>query len=88
MGIRSLLKNGMTRGARAAYDRGDPVYVHSLHNIRAEALGVWIKAIEGVGWRFEQQQQSVAPWPNKGQIRWTLTFRRVETSTDAVPQPK
>jgi hypothetical protein len=88
MGMKEWARNSMTKGARRAYDRGDPVYIHSLANVQPAAVSNWIKMIESVGWHFEQQQQSVAPWPNKGQIRWTLTFRRAELSTDAVPQPK
>lgn len=80
MGIRDWAQGRMTKGARAAYDRGDPVYMHTLQNVRAPVVSQWVKAIESVGWRLEQQpQQSVAGWPAKGQVRWTMTFRRVDT---------
>jgi hypothetical protein len=66
----------MTKGAEAALQRGDEVYVHTLGNVSGQVRQSWINRIEAVGWRLEDQRQVNGPIGQRGALRWSLTFRR------------
>jgi hypothetical protein len=68
----------MTKGAEAALKRGDEVYVHTLGNVNGGVRAAWINKIESVGWRLEDQRQVAGPTGQRGALRWSLTFRRMQ----------
>lgn len=80
MGFKEWAHKRMTKGAIAARERGDTVYIKQLHNVQPAIVARWVMKIEGEGWKLEHQQQTQGPGMSKAQLRWTLTFRRVETT--------
>lgn len=77
MGLRAWYRRQVVAVAVAVHARGDTVYVMRVPNMNALQLATRINAIEAVGWRLEQQEQSRRSRSNK-ELVWTLTFRRAE----------
>jgi hypothetical protein len=80
VGLRKWARDNMTKRAVTAHERGHNVYVHQVANANGATISRWVNEIESVGWKLAAQTQGVGTGVRQGQMVWTLTFRRVETT--------
>ncbi|CAG6397626.1 hypothetical protein NMG29_39160 [Streptomyces cocklensis] len=77
--LQSWSRNRMTKGAIAARERGDSVYIHTLATPVEQVRSSYIRAIESEGWSLTDTKEN----PQTPKERWTLTFQLA--SSEAAP---